>query len=265
MDENLEDKSNEISDNLENSAHDATDQIEDAYENVWESLAESTEEVADAAQNASNMVEGAAEDAAETVSEASDANWEDVEEASEIIDESTETVVEGSWRPVEEVSTPEIPSEPGQPATVEPPIYEEVKSVNAEIVPDQDKKAKKDKGFPIWLIILLILLVVCLCVVLPVALVLGGFWTVFQNAIGGASALLAFLIQAFDQKNQFWGLNDKSVSRVGRIHNAMDSCYYTLPGVSPYQPDLPDKKAKLKLITRQIVKDNNGTRIDFFL
>ena len=42
---------------------------------------------------------------------------------------------------------------------------------------------KKDDGFPVWAIILIVLLVLALCVLCPVILVLGGVISLFQGAL----------------------------------------------------------------------------------
>jgi hypothetical protein len=42
---------------------------------------------------------------------------------------------------------------------------------------------KKDDGFPVWAIVLIVLLVLSLCVLCPVILVLGGVISLFQGAL----------------------------------------------------------------------------------
>ena len=42
---------------------------------------------------------------------------------------------------------------------------------------------KKDDGFPVWAIILIVLLVLALCVLCPVVLVLGGVISLFKGAL----------------------------------------------------------------------------------
>ncbi len=42
---------------------------------------------------------------------------------------------------------------------------------------------KKDDGFPVWAIILIVLLVLALCVLCPVILVLGGVISLFKGAL----------------------------------------------------------------------------------
>jgi hypothetical protein len=59
--------------------------------------------------------------------------------------------------------------------------------------PKVDKATKKKDDFPVWAIVLIILLALCICVILPVVLVLGGGIAIFRGIFNDLTTLLPLL------------------------------------------------------------------------
>jgi hypothetical protein len=70
----------------------------------------------------------------------------------------------------------------------------DVRAIRSDHIVDSQKIASKEKGFPVWAIILIILLLLCICVILPVLLVFGGGFAIFRNVFENIGSILPYLV-----------------------------------------------------------------------
>ncbi len=238
MDENFDDKAEELADDAAQAAEDAAENLTQATENVWDKVEDTTEQVGEqvsqVAETGWDKVEETAEAVEEQTSQVAETAWDKVEEvhaeASETIEETVETV-SGTWSEVGEESAgakpahehtygdeyvPDKTDECCQPDAAPDPVAaaefasspiglgpdligptitaQDVRAIKSDHIIDSQKKARKEKDFPVWAIILIILLVLCICVILPVLLVFGGGIAIFRNMFESLGLILPYLV-----------------------------------------------------------------------
>jgi hypothetical protein len=201
MDDDLNQKADELADNVEDAATNTWEQVEETgrnivdaventTENVWETVEDSHDEAGDFVAEGAETVQGTWSEIEEVKMDQNDEfmqvsaeSWSAEEQPTPVSYSQGETNRWGSPVPPQETyQAPETPVGQSIPR-------EEYRSVNTgQVVTPQEKK-----DFPVWAIVLIILLVLCLCVILPVVLILGGGIALFRNILENTSILLPYL------------------------------------------------------------------------
>jgi len=206
-------------DKVEDAAEQAGDQTSQAAENAWERIEE-------AAETAGKQTEQVAENVWDHVEEGHAEELESVEETVESVpstwSEVKEEVIEDSAlgkvhhehtygdEYVPDISDkccePDVNTDPltsaefaSSPIGLGPDLVgptitaQDVRAIRSDHIVNSQKKARKEKDFPVWAIILIILLVLCICVILPVLFVFGGGFVIFRDLFGSISTFLPYL------------------------------------------------------------------------
>lgn len=185
-----------MEDDLEKAAQEFEHDLNDAAENAWKPVEESAEQ---AQSHIEEVSEAAKEQVAEAV-EFVESDWSNVKD--EFHKASAET-----WSAPETPQTPvppqpqadrwgapvnEAADDPGRwndnlytPGAEEPTPVDAPKAEGAPKVVDSKttppaQPEKKDK-FPVWAIILIVLLVLCICIALPIVILGGSLFAIFNN------------------------------------------------------------------------------------
>jgi vacuolar-type H+-ATPase subunit H len=175
MDNNLQDSADEFSKDVKNAAEDAWKAVEDAANTA-------KEKTEDVLKEASKTIEGTWEEARKDVEKAS----EEVAAAkADLSEPAAETERWGGATPPSTEDTDRWTGELYTPEQAGPEEQRgEFKSASSTgpartaATPSAEKKS-----FPVWAIVLIVLLVLCICIGLPLILIVGGALNWASNAM----------------------------------------------------------------------------------
>lgn len=215
MDENLENNHDEFADRIDNTAQEADEHnqaaqsawqsVEDPVEPVrdfdgeeaWEPIEEPTEEVIDAVQAGVENAWNPVGDETVQTPPAGQKPHHHTYHDEYVIDESDECC-DPQTKP-DPIAASEFGSSPIGlgPDIIGPTLTpEDVRSIRADHIAKTQKRAdasaRTKKEFSIWAIILIILLGLCVLVILPVLLVIGGGWAIFQDLFASLGSTLPY-------------------------------------------------------------------------
>jgi len=185
-----------MDENLENAAQESEHDLNDAAENAWKPVEESAEQSQSHIEEVHEAAQEQVTEAAETV----EGGWSEVKDDFHQASAETRSVPETPQTPIppqpeaDRWGAPvnEGADDPGrwnenlytpgaeEPAPTEAPKAQEAPKVVDYIATPPAQPQKKEK-FPVWAIVLIVLLVLCICIVLPIVLLAGGFWAIFRN------------------------------------------------------------------------------------
>ena len=185
-----------MDENLENAAQESEHDLNDAAENAWKPVEESAEQGQSHIEEVHEAAQEQVTEAAETV----EGGWSEVKDDFHQASAETRSVPETPQTPIppqpeaDRWGAPvnEGADDPGrwnenlytpgaeEPAPTEAPKAEESPKVVDYVATPPAQPQKKEK-FPVWAIVLIVLLVLCICIVLPIVLLAGGFWAIFRN------------------------------------------------------------------------------------
>lgn len=184
MDENLEKAAQEFEHNLNDAAENTWKPVEDSAGQAEAHIEEAQEAAQEQVAEAAETVEGGWSEVKDDFHQASAETWSAPEIPQTPIPPQPESdrwgapVTEaaddpGRWN--ENLYTPGADAPKAEEA---PKVIDYVGTPATPVTPP----IKKDK-FPVWAIVLLVLLVLCICIALPILLVLGFGWTIIKDFI----------------------------------------------------------------------------------
>lgn len=176
-----------MDENFENKAENLSDELNKAAEEGWETVKDQAEE---GVQKAEESLETAAEEVKDDFMQASAETWSEVPEATPITSQEPAADRWGSPEPVNaedpnrwqgQLYTPGSEEPPTKGQKTETPQVVDYVPAKETVSKSTTSPEKKDK-FPVWAIILIVVLVLlCLCSVLLIGGLVWAFDGVFSN------------------------------------------------------------------------------------
>lgn len=204
---------------VEEAAEQAGDQTSQAAENTWERVEEAAETAGEQTEQVTeNVWDHVEEEHAEELEsleetvESVPGTWSEVKE--EVFEDSElgkghhEHTYGDEYVPdiSDKCCEPDVNTDPltysefaSSPIGLGPELAgptitaQDVRAMRSDHIVNSEKKARKEKDFPVWAIILIILLVLCICVILPVLFVFGGGFVIFRDLLGSISTFLPYM------------------------------------------------------------------------